>query len=100
MSEKKTRRKNVTRAMKAAIPQYPIVKVLFWDHNSVDEWTVVSDHDSKPTLVSTIGYVVSETDTVISVASTIDDGGHSCCCFNIVKSLIVSIKRYEHDILG
>lgn len=94
------KRPRVTAAMKAAIPQYPVVRVQFWDHNSVDEWGEVATHDSSQTLVITIGFIIAETETTISVASTIDNGGHACCIFNISKPLIVNIKRYDHDVLG
>ena len=88
-----------SKAIRECLPKPQICRVLFWDHNSHDGWINEENYDIDPTLVVTIGFVVRETDSLLSIASTIDHNGNFCCIFNIIKTLIVEIQYYEHDAL-
>ncbi len=70
----------------------PLVVIQWNDHNSSDVWVThkTAKEEATPMLMSTVGWLIHETDEIYTVASTYShDDSNFSMIMNIVKTAVV-----------
>jgi len=73
-----------------------LIQVEWWDAFSIDPWMsyeVIEDAVKDPTLCHTVGYVVTDFETSISLCHTFNDDNKVCGVMQIPKCSIKDIKK-------